>query len=74
MPVTIKLSNELIQEAKNLATETQRSVPEQIEHWSKIGKLTEQNPDLPFSFIQETLLAIEESKALELERKSRQSI
>jgi hypothetical protein len=37
-------------------------VPKQIEYWSRIGKLAEENPDLPFSFIQETLLAIEESK------------
>jgi len=62
MSVAIKLSQALAQEAKQYAAVTHRSVPKQIEYWSRIGKLAEENPDLPFSFIQETLLAIEESK------------
>jgi len=62
MSVAIKLSDALAQEAKLCATVTHRSVPKQIEYWSRIGKLAEENPDLPFSFIQETLLAIGESK------------
>ncbi|MDR9499474.1 MAG: hypothetical protein RI556_09890 [Hydrogenovibrio sp.] len=62
MSVAIKLSDALAQEAKLYATATHRSVPKQIEYWSRIGKLAEENPDLPFRFIQETLLAIEENK------------
>jgi len=62
MSIAIKLSDELAQEAKLYAAVTHRSVPKQIEYWSRIGKLAEENPDLPFSFIQETLLALEESK------------
>lgn len=65
MSIAIKLSDELAQEAKLYATITHRSVPKQIEYWSRMGKLAEENPDLPFSFIQETLLAIEESKTPE---------
>jgi len=62
MSIAIKLSDELAQDAKLYANVTHRSVPKQIEYWSRISKLAEENPDLPFSFIQETLLAIEESK------------
>ena len=62
MSVAIKLSDALAAEAKMYASVSHRSVPKQIEYWSRIGKLAEENPDLPFSFIQETLLAIEESK------------
>jgi len=62
MSVAIKLSDSLAKEAKLYAAVTHRSVPKQIEYWSRIGKLVEENPDLPFSFIQETLLATEESK------------
>lgn len=62
MSVAIKLSDSLAQQAKLYAAVTHRSVPKQIEYWSQIGKLAEENPDLPFSFIQETLLALEESK------------
>lgn len=62
MSVDIKLSDSLAQQAKLYAAVNHRSVPKQIEYWSQIGKLAEENPDLPFSFIQETLLAIEEIK------------
>lgn len=62
MSVAIKLSDSLAQQAKLYAAVTHRSVPKQIEYWSQIGKLAEENPDLPFSFIQETLLALEKSK------------
>lgn len=65
MSIVIKLSDELAQEAKLYASVTHRSVAKQIEYWSRIGKLAEENPDLPFSFIQETLLALEESKQFE---------
>lgn len=62
MSVAIKLSDDLAQEAKLYAAISHRSVPKQIEYWSRMGKLAEENPDLPFRFIQETLLALEESK------------
>jgi hypothetical protein len=40
-----------------------RSIPKQIEHWARLGKAVEENPDLPVQFIQDTLLAVEEAKA-----------
>ncbi len=57
---TIKLSDDLINEAKRYATVFGRSIPKQIEYWSRIGKIVEDNPDLPYSFIQEILLAKQE--------------
>jgi len=42
----------------------------QLEYWATIGKVAEENPDLPFSFIKETLLAIEEMKSAEKEEYS----
>jgi hypothetical protein len=39
-----------------------RSVPKQIEHWSKIGRIAEENPDLPYDFIKEVLLSLEEAE------------
>lgn len=62
MSVAIKLSDNLAHEAKLHAAVSHRSVPKQIEYWSRIGKLAEENPDMPFRFIQETLLSLEESK------------
>ena len=34
----------------------------QVEYWATIGKAAEENPDLPFSFIKDTLMALEEVK------------
>jgi hypothetical protein len=37
-----------------------RSTPKQIEHWAKVGRIVEQNPDLTYDFIKGLLLAMEE--------------
>ena len=34
----------------------------QLEYWATIGKAAEENPDLPFGIIKETLLAVAEMK------------
>ena len=60
MSTTIKLSDELINEAKRYAAVYSRSTPKQIEYWSRIGKIAEENPDLPYNFIKDILLALEE--------------
>ena len=39
-----------------------RSIPKQIEYWARLGKVVEDNPDMPLQFIQDTLLSIEEAK------------
>jgi ParD-like antitoxin of type II bacterial toxin-antitoxin system len=63
MTVAIKLSDEFIETAKPHAAATHRSVSKQIEHWARLGKAVEENPELPVRFIQDTLLAVEEAKA-----------
>lgn len=62
MATTIKLSNELINEARRYGEVYSRSVPKQIEYWSRIGKIAEENPDLPYSFIKDILLAMQDAK------------
>ncbi|MCL1929139.1 MAG: ParD-like family protein [Treponema sp.] len=59
---TIKLSGDIVFEANKYANVFSRSVPKQIEHWVKIGKIAEENPDLPYSFIKDILLSLEETK------------
>lgn len=61
MPMSVKLSDELIQQARQYGDVYQRSIPKQIEYWSRIGKISEENPDLPYSFIKEILLAKQEA-------------
>lgn len=61
MATTIKLPDELISEARRYGDVFSRSVPKQIEYWSRIGKIAEENPDLSYSFIKEILLAQQET-------------
>lgn len=63
MATALKLSDELIDLAKLQAAVKHRSVPKQIEYWARLDKAAEDNPELPFQVIKDTLLAIEEVKA-----------
>ena len=60
MSVNVKLSDSLVDQAKRYARVQHRSVPKQIEHWSLIGKIAEENPDLPFAMIRDILIADQE--------------
>ena len=60
MATTIKLSDNLIAEARKYGNIYSRSAPKQIEYWSRIGKIAEENPDLPYSFIKDILFAKQE--------------
>jgi len=60
MAINVKLSETLVEQAKVYAHIEHRSVPKQIEYWSQIGKIAQENPDLPFSMIREILIADQE--------------
>ena len=51
----IQLSKEIMLEAVKYASVYTRSVSMQIEHWARIGKIAEENPDLPYAFIEDVL-------------------
>ena len=63
MSTVIRISDELDEEAKTRSNVEKRSMTGQVEYWAKIGRIAEDNPDLPFSFIREILLAQEETKS-----------
>jgi hypothetical protein len=67
MPVNVKISDELVAEAKRFGRVYHRSLPKQIEYWSRIGKIAEENPDLPYSLVKDILLAREEEDHEEYE-------
>jgi hypothetical protein len=58
--INVKLSENLVAQAKIFGNIEHRSVPKQIEYWSKIGKIAQENPDLSFSMIREILIADQE--------------
>ena len=57
MPQSVKLSDELIKQARHYGDVYHRSTAKQIEYWSTIGKISEENPDLSYSFVKDILLA-----------------
>ena len=63
MATAIKLPDDLVNEARVRARADHRTPPKQIEHWARLGKLAEENPDLPLNFIRDALIGLEEIKA-----------
>ncbi len=62
MPSAVRISDDLIKKARSRSRALKRSVAGQIEFWAKIGEIAEDNPDLPYSFIQDILIGLEETK------------
>lgn len=63
MAVSVKLSDEIVAEAKIISQVLNRSIADQIEYWAKIGKIAEENPDLTYDFIKKLLLAEQEAES-----------
>lgn len=60
MATAVRISNKLAKEARLFSRVEKRSLTGQIEHWAKIGKCVEDNPDLTYSLIKDILLGMEE--------------
>ena len=54
---SVRLDQELIEKATIMAKAYNRTPPKQIEHWSHVGKIAEENPDLPYALIKDILRA-----------------
>jgi hypothetical protein len=59
MATSVRLDDSFVENVKIHSNASHRTVPKQIEHWAKIGQIVEDNPDLPYSFIKDALLARE---------------
>ena len=60
MATAVRISEGLVDEAKKYGRIDHRSLAGQIEHWARMGKCAEENPDLPYSLIKEILIGIDE--------------
>jgi hypothetical protein len=60
MATAVRVSEKLVNEAKRFSRVDNRSLAGQIEHWARIGKCAEENPDLTYSLIKEILIGLEE--------------
>ena len=63
MTNAVRVSEDLVREAKIFSKIDKRSVTGQIEHWARIGKCAEENPDLTYSLIKEILIGLAEMEA-----------
>ena len=60
MATAVRISKELVKDAKKFSRIDHRSLTGQIEHWARMGKCAEENPDLTYSLIKEILIGVEE--------------
>jgi hypothetical protein len=60
MPTAVRISDEMLKDARKYSKIDHRSLTGQIEHWARIGKCAEENPDLTYELIKEILVGIEE--------------
>ena len=67
MPTAVKLSDTIVSEAKIFSKAVNRSVAGQIEHWARIGRIAEENPDLTYEFIKNILIAQQEAQSGKLQ-------
>jgi hypothetical protein len=65
---SIRLDEELIEKATIMAKALNRTPPKQIEHWAKIGEMMEDNPDLPYEFVKQAIIAEAQRQAGKLEQ------
>jgi len=60
MATAVRISGNLAEEARKFSRVEHRSVAGQVEHWARIGKCAEENPDLTYDLIKDILMGIEE--------------
>jgi len=60
MATAVRISDNLVNDARKISRIDHRSLTGQIEHWAQMGKCAEENPDLTYSLIKEILIGVEE--------------
>ncbi len=60
MATAVRISENLLTDARKYSKIDHRSITGQIEHWARIGKCVEENPDLTYDLIKEILIGIHE--------------
>jgi len=60
MSTTVRVSEELLKDARKYSKIDHRSLAGQIEHWAKIGKCAEENPELTYEMIKDILVGLAE--------------
>lgn len=59
---SIRIDQKLYDQARSEALAEHRTIAGQVEYWAKIGRAALDNPDLPVSFIAESLASMAEPR------------
>jgi hypothetical protein len=59
---SIRIDQTLYNEARDEAVAEHRTIADQVEYWAKVGRAALDNPDLPVSFIAESLASMAEPR------------
>ena len=59
---SIRIDQTLYNQARTEALAEHRSIAGQVEYWAKVGRAALDNPDLPVSFIAESLASMAEPR------------
>lgn len=57
---SIRIEQKLYEQARSQAAAEHRTIAGQVEYWAKVGRAALDNPDLPVSFIAESLSSMAE--------------
>lgn len=60
--ISVRIDEELVRSARLAAKAEFRTVQGQVEFWAKVGRAALDNPDLPASFIAESLISMAEAR------------
>ena len=60
---SIRINQQLYEQAKHDAAIEHRSIAGQIEFWARVGHAALDNPDLPVSFVAESLASMAEARS-----------
>ena len=60
MTTAVRITSDLVRDAKIFSKIDKRSLTGQIEHWARIGKCAEENPDLTYTLIKDILVGLAE--------------
>lgn len=60
---SIRIDQALYNQARSEASSEHRTIAGQIEYWAKVGRAALDNPDLPVSFVAESLASLAEPRS-----------
>ncbi len=64
---SVRVSEGFYNEARLVSEIQTRSIGQQVEHWGKIGKIAEANPELPYNVLKNILIGLNQAKHGQLE-------